>query len=241
MLRELVMKIVTSKSGCFLILVLVAFMYNASNVFAAVVPKTEPIKIAEVKVSEVSPVEDLMREHGVLSRLLLIYDACLKRMDSGNAVPTAELAQATELIRDFIQNYHEKLEEQYVFPKFAHDSKLQALTTTLIQQHEAGRKLIAEIFPRLKLQTSADRKIVATAMRAFIKMYRPHKGREDTILFPALHAVVSNQEYEKMGDIFEDKEQQLFGENGFETIVGRVEAIEKSLDIYNLSQFTPAT
>ena len=34
-------------------------------------------------------------------------------------------------------------------------------------------------------------------------------------------------------------EHQLFGENGFEEIVGRVAAIEKSLGIYDIAHFTP--
>ena len=28
-----------------------------------------------------------------------------------------------------------------------------------------------------------------TAVEAFIRMYRPHEAREDTVLFPALHKV----------------------------------------------------
>jgi hypothetical protein len=35
------------------------------------------------------------------------------------------------------------------------------------------------------------------------------------------------------------KEHQLFGEDGFERMVERVASIEKSLGIYDLTQFTP--
>ncbi len=34
-------------------------------------------------------------------------------------------------------------------------------------------------------------------------------------------------------------EQKLFGKDGFETMVGKVAAIEKTLGIYELAQFTP--
>jgi hypothetical protein len=37
-------------------------------------------KSADKKEEEVSPAEDLMREHGVLNRVLLIYDEILRRL-----------------------------------------------------------------------------------------------------------------------------------------------------------------
>ena len=41
------------------------------------------------------------------------------------------------------------------------------------------------------------------------------------------------------GEDFEKKENQLFGDGGFEKNVARVEAIEKTLGIYDLALFTP--
>jgi hemerythrin-like domain-containing protein len=70
-------------------------------------------------------------------------------------------------------------------------------------------------------------------------MYRPHKAREDTVLFPALHTLVSPEEYDRLGDVFEEREQKLFGKDGFERIVEEVTALEKKLGIYELSGFTP--
>lgn len=70
-------------------------------------------------------------------------------------------------------------------------------------------------------------------------MFRPHEAREDTVLFPAFRKLLSFQEYQKLGDIFEDKEHELFGMDGFEKAVSQVADLEKKLGIYNLSQFTP--
>jgi hypothetical protein len=50
---------------------------------------------------------------------------------------------------------------------------------------------------------------------------------------------VSKQEYAALGEDFEKKEHQLFGEDGFDKMVDRVAAIEKTLGIYDLAQFTP--
>jgi hemerythrin-like domain-containing protein len=69
-------------------------------------------------------------------------------------------------------------------------------------------------------------------------MYRPHKSREDTVLFPAFHSVVSAKEFDSLGEAFEDKEKELFGKKGFEKVVNEVETLEKKMGLHGLSQFT---
>ena len=46
-------------------------------------------------------------------------------------------------------------------------------------------------------------------------------------------------EFRELAERFEDEEHQRFGQAGFQGVVERVADIEKSLDIYDLSQFTP--
>ena len=70
-------------------------------------------------------------------------------------------------------------------------------------------------------------------------MYRPHEAREDTILFPAIRSIVSKHEFNSLGEDFEKREHQLFGQGGFEVFVDKVARIEKQLGIYDLAQFTP--
>ena len=76
-------------------------------------------------------------------------------------------------------------------------------------------------------------------MEQFIRMYNPHEAREDTVLFPAFRKIVSKNEYDSLGEDFEKKEDQLFGEEGFEKMVDKVAGIEKAMGIYDLGQFTP--
>ena len=48
-------------------------------------------------------------------------------------------------MRRFIQDYHEKDEEDYLFPQFEKAGKLKDLVQVLKAQHQAGRKLIADL------------------------------------------------------------------------------------------------
>ncbi len=70
-------------------------------------------------------------------------------------------------------------------------------------------------------------------------MYRPHEAREDTVLFPALHEIVSKHEYDALGEEFDKIEQKTFGGDGFDMAVAQVTVLEKRFGIYDLNQFTP--
>jgi hypothetical protein len=78
----------------------------------------------EKKEEEVSPAEDLMREHGVLNRVLLIYDEAVRRLKGTGDFDPATLVASARIIRRFIEDYHEKLEEDYLFPRFEKAGKL---------------------------------------------------------------------------------------------------------------------
>jgi hemerythrin-like domain-containing protein len=86
---------------------------------------------------------------------------------------------------------------------------------------------------------AADSEKLADALREFLRMYRPHEAREDTVLFPAFRSIVSAHEYDALGDDFEKKEDELFGDEGFFKVVDQVAQLEKRLGIYELAQFTP--
>jgi len=191
---------------------------------------------------EISPAEDLMREHGVLNRILLIYDEHLRLLAAKKPFDGSVLTAAADIVRHFVEDYHEKLEEDFLFPRFRKAGKWVPLVNTLQKQHAAGRDLTAQIrelaaTATFKLVSGGDK--LADSLRAFLRMYRPHEAREDTVLFPAFRSVVSPHEYDALGEDFEKKEDDLFGEDGFFKIVDQVAQLERRLGIYDISQFTP--
>ena len=200
---------------------------------------------APVKESEtgaIPPTEDLMREHGVLRRLMLVYDEIGRRLKQGEDFPLQVLAEANDVIRRFIQEYHEKNEETQLFNRFSSAGKLADLVAILYQQHLAGRKLIAEVNAANtedNLKNPEARARVADLLASFNRLYRPHAAWEDTVLFPAFRSVISGKDFAALGESFEKEEEKLFGAGGFEKIVGQVADLEKKLGIYNLQQFTP--
>jgi hemerythrin-like domain-containing protein len=192
--------------------------------------------------ARVTPPEDLMREHGALKRVLLIYREAIRRLDSGEKVPAQALHAGAGIIRGFIEDYHERLEERYVFPRLLKAGRLADTVSVLLVQHRCGRVLTGRILAATGSSKTPDARVrqdLVTTMAAFIRMYEPHEAREDTVVFPVFRDVVPAREFLELGEIFEDEEHRRFGASGFTGMVEQVASIEKSLGIYNLAQFTP--
>jgi len=82
------------------------------------IPFLSACKEKEGEEKEVSPPEDLMQEHGVLNRILLIYDCCKIKLLNKETFSPSIIPDAAAIIRTFIEDYHEKQEENYLFPRF---------------------------------------------------------------------------------------------------------------------------
>ena len=162
---------------------------------------------------DVPPTEDLMREHGVLRRILLVYEEALRKLASADAAVVDVIAGAANIVHRFVEGYHEKLEEDFVFPKLEKAGKLVELTQVLRIQHAAGRKVTDAIRESTKEKAlGPDRRQSLTAsMQSFIRMYAPHAAWEDTELFPAFRRLYTEAELDRLGDRFEARDHKLLG------------------------------
>ncbi|MFC4529466.1 hemerythrin domain-containing protein [Sphaerisporangium dianthi] len=189
----------------------------------------------------VTPPEDLMREHGVLKSILLVYREGIRRIQRGEQVPAQALHAAARVIRDFIEHHHEQLEEKYIFPRLREAGRLRHTITVLCLQHKRGREVTARILAATHHSAASahQRNALVSDLAAFIRMYEPHEAREDTVVFPLFRKVTPARQFARLGEIFEAEEHRRFGHRGFTTVVHRVSDIEKALHIHDLSQFTP--
>jgi hemerythrin-like domain-containing protein len=204
--------------------------------------KKQPAKEKE-KGGDIPPTEDLMREHGVLRRVLLVYDEAARRLTGEDTGAIAVVSAAANIVHRFVEGYHEKLEEDFVFPKLEKAGKLADLTRILRVQHAAGRKLTDAILKSAKAgkaATAEQRRALVADLQSFGRMYAPHAAWEDTELFPAYREQFTEAELDKLGDQFEDQEHKLLGSGGFEGSLKEVADLEKALGVHNLAKFTPA-
>ena len=139
---------------------------------------------------EVSATEDLMREHGVIRRALLVYFETIPRLrENPSGVDPSALRQTAQLFRTFGEDYHERmLEEQHIFPLVRKKGgELERYADILIQQHNRGREITDYVLavtsgPKIGAQHAQP---LAKVFESFVLMYENHAAREDTIIFPA--------------------------------------------------------
>ena len=225
-------RLIGSLSG----IVLVAGASGAA--FAAKQPKeTKPPPEKEKKVGAV---EDLMREHGVLRRALLVYRQSAAKLRAGTAIDPKPLRKTAQLFRDFGENYHERmLEQAHIFPALRKSqSPAGALVATLIAQHDRGREITDYIRTVTGKGKIGDAGTLAGAFETFELMYEAHAAREDTVVFPAWKEMLSERQLHDMGEMFEDIEHRQFGKDGFADAVKQVAAIEEALGFADLGQYT---
>lgn len=198
----------------------------------------------EEKEPEVTATEDLMREHGVIRRALLVYVETVPNLRKNpSTVDPGALRQTAQLFRTFGEDYHERmLEEQHIFPLVRKQGEeLQRYADVLTQQHNRGREITDYV-----LAVTNGSKIAAThaeplaqVFESFVLMYQNHAAREDTIVFPAWKKNFSNKQLDEISDQFEDIEHKMFGKDGFEDAEKKISKIEGMLGFADLSQFTP--
>ncbi len=198
----------------------------------------------KVESKEVTAVEDLMREHGVLRRALFVYSEASLMLRAGRLTGVAQALQKTgKLFRTFGEEYHEKkLEEEHIFPVLNKlGGEAARYTGILAAQHQRGREITDYIIGITGQGTlnAGNARELAPMLESFVRMYRPHAAREDTIVFPAWKEALSARRLDEMNDIFEDIERQYFGKDGFENAVRQIGDVENQLGLADLGQFTP--
>ena len=196
------------------------------------------------KEPEVTATEDLMREHGVIRRALLVYYEIIPKLrQNPGTIDATALQQTAKLFRTFGEDYHERmLEEQHIFPLIRKQgSELARYADILTQQHQRGREVTDYV-----LAVTNSGKIspghaepLAKVFETFVLMYQNHAAREDTIVFPAWKKNFTDKQLDEISDQFEDIEHKMFGQDGFEDAEKKISHIEAELGFADLAQFTP--
>jgi hemerythrin-like domain-containing protein len=203
--------------------------------------KTEPAAKDEI---EVTPIEDLMREHGVLRRCLLVFSEAATVMGGNAPQSYADAVQkAAKLFRAFGEEYHEKkLEEQYIFPLIRQKSPTGPAgiyPDILTAQHDRGREITTYIISATSAGKVSNVSEVSRALSGFVRMYQSHAAREDTIVFPAWKHLITPDEYDELGEKFEEIEHEQFGEDGYEVALKQIAEIEATIGLDDISKQTP--
>lgn len=198
----------------------------------------------------ISAVEKLMQGHGVLRRILLVYEEVLRAMsppeapgegESGPAVVEliGGLVETTTLLQSYVQGYHERMEESYVFPrveKFYKGAGAAALVVTLRRQHVIAGRLSVDVLVAARM---ADLKKLHERLGSLVTLYHAHTTWEDTDLMSAFRQTLTRDLSNELAEKFCTIERRLFGSDAEAHILSQISNVEHRFGIYSPAEFEP--
>lgn len=189
------------------------------------------------------PIEDLMQEHGVLSRLLLIFEESAKQLSTEKTRTTAleTIKTTNDLIIQNFAGHHEKIEEIAIFPVInrSSDTSMKDLVQVLLEQHKVGSSLterITALYAAPKVDSHALE--LSELIDSYVRMYRAHASREDTILFPFARRQLNDAQYAELTNKVRNIESHLRSNSELATLLAQIDALETNLGIHNLAHYT---
>lgn len=129
-------------------------------------------------------VDVLIREHGMVGRMVSILDAVATRLDAGREVPTRMLVDVMDFSEHFTSNCHHAKEEHHLFPMLAeHGMSLDSSPiAALREQHEANHAYLREMhsaMTRLRAGDTQAPRMFAASARDYARLLREHMRIED--------------------------------------------------------------
>jgi hemerythrin-like domain-containing protein len=181
-----------------------------------------------------TPGEDLMQEHGLVGRVILVYRRAIELAEANRFYHPDRVAAAAQIVSRVIHGHHEPEEEEIMFPVLEKPVELNMLVSVLRGQHRAARALTARI--GLEIADPGRKSQALQAMRDFIQMYEPHGAYENSIVYPAFRETVGPRRYAELSKLWADNERKLLGSFGNYTT--RLAGIEQALGL-SLADYTP--
>jgi hemerythrin-like domain-containing protein len=133
------------------------------------------------------------------------------------------------------------LEEAHIFPVVRRvTGPASAYPDILKMQHDRGREITDYVLAVTKggVVPDSHAEPLSRALQRFVLMYENHTAREDTIVFPAWKAALSQKQISELGERFEDIEKRQLGRDGYEDAVRRIGRIEQAYGLGDIRQFT---
>jgi hemerythrin-like domain-containing protein len=161
--------------------------------------------------------DELMAEHRVIERVILVLENGALRLEKGQAVRPGLFIEATDFAKGFTDGCHHKKEEGVLFPAMvAHGMPGESGPIgVMLAEHEQGRALTRALRSAAQRLESGDQsaaqEVIANA-RGYSQLLRQHIMKEDRILFPMAGQVLPPGEQDRVADGFEKIDHEETGE-----------------------------
>ena len=154
------------------------------------------------------------------AQILNISAELAQRLQVNGDIDPVALTEAAELFRDMGVNYHERIEEAFIFPDVRKWSGLaEKLVEVLLDQHQRGREItdcLCRVGARGLIDAEAGQ--LAKAIASMARMYNAHTAWEETVIYP-LWKTLPEERLEEVSRKVRAMEHEKFGDFGFNDAV----------------------
>jgi hemerythrin-like domain-containing protein len=172
--------------------------------------------------------KELKDEHGGIKVMLAILGKVCERLESGQGVEPAHLAEILEFLKVFVDRCHHAKEEDHLFPAMekAGIPNDGGPIGVMLLEHQAGRDFIRGMTNAAGAMSEGDpgaaTRFAANA-RSYTDLLLQHIDKEDNVLYPMAEARLSGDADGALAAAFEKVEEERVGH-------GRHEEFHRMMD-----------
>lgn len=161
-------------------------------------------------------ITELEKEHRGIEVMLRIIDAVSTRPARGQEINSEDFNAILEFLSVFVDRCHHGKEEDFLFPALesAGVQRDQGPIGILLQEHEQGRQLVAELRNGIKNLLSGDKSAaqkIEKAGRDYVALLTSHIDKEENVLFPMAASLLGPDKHEELFESFEQLEKERIG------------------------------
>lgn len=146
-----------------------------------------------------APADELLSEHALIRRMLVILERIGERTDWGERLPAADVGELVRFFREFVEGVHHAKEQEFCYPSAVldgHEEIVEALGE-LTGEHEDSRGLLdgLMLFSEPDDLSRDERGDFAGLAAAYVRRMREHMQVEEESLYPTVRVrMVGNEQ-----------------------------------------------
>lgn len=133
--------------------------------------------------------EGLRREHKNSKYILGLLYLAVTRWEQGDPISLDVLVQGVEILQQYAEENHQKLEEELLFPIMEKDGVpwRGGPLEVLEKEHQESKGYLADLqhdLERLRINDPGAKEAIAESIKAYIMLLKAHMDKEEMIVFP---------------------------------------------------------
>jgi hemerythrin-like domain-containing protein len=179
------------------------------------------------------PTDELMNEHRVIERMLVVVSNACDRLENGQEVEQELFVGAADFFKNFADRCHHGKEEKLLFVKMQERGVSGEVgpIAVMLREHQDGRghvRKIAELSATKMNQKTKDG--LVRVGRAYVDLLSKHIQKEDNILYPMANQILTKEDQEELAKGFEEVEENVMGPGVHERYHHMIDEWEKKYE-----------